>query len=227
MSRDQKRARHAARRSGDGPSTLLFTETSPTWVNLNDNFKPLKDGSLIWTSERSGHSHLYRWQAGQWTQLTHGDWAVRKTLRASMNAQAASISPATAETPTRAALYWVGYRRPGAPRGVTETGWWNSAAMDKGATHALVTRSNPGQPSQTYLADAAGKRLAVDRGKCGLNAAHPYAPYLAGHVQPTFGTLLAADGTAALLPDAVAAPRSPGKRYPVFFYVYGGRTASR
>ena len=32
--------------------------------------------------------------------------------------------------------------------------------MDKGATHALITRSNTSQPSQTYLADAAGKRLA-------------------------------------------------------------------
>ncbi len=59
-----------------GRSTILFSETSPTWVNLTDNFKPLKDGSLIWSSERSGFSHLYRWKAGKWTQLTRGNWAV-------------------------------------------------------------------------------------------------------------------------------------------------------
>ena len=66
-------ARHAPRRSvRPADRALLFSETSPTWVNLTDNFKPLKDGSLIWSSERSGFSHLYRWKAGKWIQLTRG-----------------------------------------------------------------------------------------------------------------------------------------------------------
>jgi len=103
---------------------------------------------------------------------------------------------------------------------VTEQGWYNKAVMDKGATHALVTRSNPGQPSQTYLADAVGKRLTWVEENA-LNATHPYAPYLDSHVKPTFGTVAGPDGTPLhyrmLTPKLVA-----GKRYPVFFYVYGG-----
>src|SRR3954453_24088179 len=78
LSRDQKRLDMLRVDPASGRSTLLFSETSPTWVNLTDNFKPLKDGSLIWSSERSGFSHLYRWTGGKWAQLTRGPWAVDK-----------------------------------------------------------------------------------------------------------------------------------------------------
>ncbi|WP_308517102.1 S9 family peptidase [Sphingomonas flavescens] len=219
LSRDQKRLDVLRVDPATGKSSMLFSETSPTWVNLNDNFKPLKDGSLIWSSERSGYPHLYRWQAGKWTQLTRGNWAVEDV--AGVDEQAGRVYfTGTAETPIEQQLYWVSYKSPGAPQRVTEQGWYNKAVMDKGATHALVTRSNPSQPSQTYLADAAGKRLAWIEENA-LNAAHPYAPYVDSHVKPTFGTVTGPDGTPLhyrmLTPRLVA-----GKRYPVFFYVYGG-----
>ena len=219
LSRDQKRLDVLQIDPSTGKSSVLFSETSPTWVNLNDNFKPLKDGSIIWSSERSGYPHLYRSQAGKWTQLTHGNWAVEDV--AGVDEQAGRVYfTGTAETPIEQQLYWVSYRSPGAPQRVTEQGWYNKAVMDKGATHALVTRSNPGQPSQTYLADAVGKRLTWVEENA-LNATHPYAPYLDSHVKPTFGTVAGPDGTPLhyrmLTPKLVA-----GKRYPVFFYVYGG-----
>ena len=56
LGRDQKRLDMLRVDPATGGSSLLFSETSPTWVNLTDNFKPLKDGSLIWSSERSGFS---------------------------------------------------------------------------------------------------------------------------------------------------------------------------
>jgi dipeptidyl-peptidase-4 len=54
-----------------------------------------------------------------------------------------------------------------------------------------------------------------------LNAAHPYAPYLDSHVLPTFGSVNGPDG-ATLYYRMLSPQRVPGKRYPVFFYVYGG-----
>ncbi len=219
LSRDQKRLDVLRVDPATGKSSMLFSEISPTWVNLNDNFKPLKDGSLIWSSERSGYPHLYRWQAGKWTQLTRGNWAVEDV--AGVDEQAGRVYfTGTAETPIEQQLYWVSYKSLGEPQRVTEQGWYNKAVMDKGATHALVTRSNPSQPSQTYLADAAGKRLAWIEENA-LNATHPYAPYVDSHVKPTFGTVKGPDGTPLhyrmVTPKLVA-----GKRYPVFFYVYGG-----
>jgi len=219
LSRDQKRLDMLRVDPATGRSTVLFSETSPTWVNLTENFRPLKDGSLLWSSERSGYSHLYRWKAGKWTQLTRGNWAMEKVAGVDEASRRVYFT-GTAETPIEQQLYRVNLDRGGSPIRVTETGWYNSATMDKGATHALVTRSNTGQPSQTYLADATGKRLAwVEQNA--LNAAHPYGPYLDSHVTPTFGAITGPDGTTLhyrmLLPK-----RQPDKRYPVYLYVYGG-----
>jgi len=219
LSRDQKRLDMLRFDPATGRSSLLFSETSPTWVNLTDNFKPLKDGSLIWSSERSGYSHLYRWKGGKWTQLTRGDWAVEDVAGIDEAAKRVYFT-GTVETPIEQQLYWVSYARPAAPVRVTERGWYNNAVMDKGATHALVSRSNPSQPPQTYLADANGKRLAwVEQNA--LDAAHPYAPYLGSHRVPTFGSLTGPDGS-KLFYRMLTPKLDPGKRYPVFFYVYGG-----
>src|SRR5205823_11117513 len=59
-SRDQKRLDMLAVDPASGASRVLFSETSPKWVKLTEDFKPLKDGSLIWGSERDGFTHLYR-----------------------------------------------------------------------------------------------------------------------------------------------------------------------
>ena len=219
LSRDQKRLDMLRVDAATGRSTLLFSETSPTWVNLTDNFKPLKDGSLIWSSERGGFSHLYRWKAGKWTQLTRGQWAVEDVAGVDEKAKRVYFT-GTAETVLEQQLYWVRYDRRAAPVRVTERGWSNAVEMDKGATHALVTRSNPSQPSQTYLADASGKRLCWIEENA-LNAGHPYAPYLDSHVLPTFGSLAGPDGS-KLYYRMLAPKLEPGKRYPVYLYVYGG-----
>jgi dipeptidyl-peptidase-4 len=219
MSRDQKRLDVLSVDPETGRSNILFSETSPTWINLTDNLKPLKDGSLIWSSERSGFSHLYRWKAGKWTQLTRGDWAVQDVAGVDEKAKRVYFT-GTAETPIEQQLYWVSYAKPGKPVRVTEAGWYNNAAMDETATHALVTRSNPAQPSQTYLADAAGHRLAwIEENR--LDASHPYGGYLDSHVPPVFGTIKGPDGS-TLHYRMLTPSLEPGKRYPVFFYVYGG-----
>jgi dipeptidyl-peptidase-4 len=219
LSRDQKRLDMLRVDPASGRSTLLFSETSPTWVNLTDNLKLLKDDSLIWSSERSGFSHLYRWNAGKWTQLTRGDWAVQEVEGVDEKAKRVYFT-GTAETPIEQQLYWVSYERPVPPTRVTQSGWYNNAVMDKGATHALITRSSTSQPSQTYLADAAGKRLAwVEQNA--LNASHPYAPYLDSHVRPTFGNIVGPDGS-KLYYRMLSPPHQPSKRYPVYLFVYGG-----
>jgi dipeptidyl-peptidase-4 len=219
MARDQKRLDVLRVDPLTGRSEILFSETSPTWINLNDNLKPLKDGSLLWSSERSGFSHLYRWKAGRWTQLTRGDWAVQDVAGVNEKTHRVYFT-GTAETPIEQQLYWVNYDKPGKPVRVTEAGWWNAVTMDKAATHVLVTRSNTGQPAQTYLADASGRRLAwIEENRLGPD--HPYAPYLDANIQPVFGTLRGPDGS-ELHYRMLSPRREPGKRYPVFVYVYGG-----
>lgn len=219
MSRDQKRLDVLRVDPATGSAETLFSEASPTWVNLHDNLRPLADGSLIWSSERSGFSHLYRWKAGEWTQLTSGEWAVEEVAGIDEKKHLVYFT-GTAETPIEQQLYRVRYDNPGKPVRVTESGCWNAVEMDDKATRALVSRSNPTQPGQVYLADADGKRLAwVEQNK--LDADHPYAPYLASHVAPQFGTIQGPDGS-DLHYRMLSPPPQPGKRFPVFVHVYGG-----
>ena len=219
QSRDQKRLDLLRVNPETGMAAPLLSETSKTWVNLHDNLKPLKDGGLIWSSERSGYAHLYRWHGGKLRQLTRGDWEVNEVKSVDERARRVYFT-GTVENPDEQHLYWVSYDKPAKPVRVTEPGWHNAAEMDEAGTRALVTRSNPDQPTQVYLADASGKRVAwIEENR--LGADHPYAPYLDSHVTAQFGTLPAADGTA--IPYKMLSPRrEPGKRYPVFVQVYAG-----
>jgi len=220
QSRDQKRLDMLRVDPATGKSSLLFSETSKTWINLHNNLKPLKDGSLVWSSERSGFSHLYRWTGGKWRQLTKGNWEVEDVAGVDELARRIYFT-GTLDHPDEQHLYWLSLDKPGKPVRVTETGWTNSATMDKAATRALVFRSNPSQPTQVYLADGTGKRLAwIEENR--LDAAHPYAPYLDSHVTPVFGTIKAADGKTDIPYKMLSPKRDPGKRYPVFVQVYAG-----
>ena len=221
QSRDQKKLDLLRVDPASGRSTTLFSEASTSWINLHDNLKPLKDGSLIWSSERSGFSHLYRWKSGKWTQLTRGNWEVGKVAGVDERARRVYFT-GSHDHPDEQHLYWTSLDRPGKIVRVTEPGWHTSdVEMDEAATRSLVFRSNPNHPTQVYLADAKGQRLAwIEENR--LDASHPYAPFLDSHVTPVFGTLKAADGKTSIPYKMFSPRREPGRRYPVFVQVYAG-----
>jgi len=204
-----------------GQSRVLFTEAAAPqhWINLSDNYRFLEDGSLIWWSERDGFGHLYHYAGGQWRQLTTGPWVVTK-LAGIDQANHRLFFTATRDDVLAPQVYSLDYLNPGEPKRLPELAFANAASMDKLGKTLLVSRSSPSQPLQSYLADESGKRLAwVEENR--LDAGHPYAPYLAGHRLPQFGTIKGPDGT--LLHWKMVTPRLvAGKRYPVFFSHYGG-----
>lgn len=218
-SRDQKRLEMLAVDPATGASRVLFTETAKTWINLNDDFRPLSDGSLIWGSERTGFEHLYRWASGAWAPITHGAWEVTGVVGVN-EASHRLFFTGNKDGVLEQHVYSVDYLNPGEPTRLTESGSWNSGAMDKNGTRLIVSRSSPEQPPQDYLADQNGKRLAwINRNR--IDASHPYAPYAAAHRPVRFGTIKAADGS-TLYWEMITPPLKAGKKYPVFFEHYGG-----
>jgi len=204
-------------------SVLLSEQAAPkSWITLTDNYRFLKDGSLVWWSERDGFGHLYRFKGGRWTQLTKGKWVVSKLVGVD-EAAGRLFLIGNRDDPLAHQLYALDLNRPGKLTALGEAGWMHDASMDKRGQALLVTRSSPMQPPQVYLADPAGKRLEwVEENR--LDADHPYTPYLAAHRAPQFGTIKAADGT-ELHWKMITPPMVPGKRYPVFFSHYGGPTS--
>ncbi|MES2326647.1 MAG: DPP IV N-terminal domain-containing protein [Pseudomonadota bacterium] len=206
-----------------GKSRVLFSEKAAPghWINLSDDYKVLDDGSLIWWSERDGFGHLYRFADGKWTQLTNGPWVVKGLAGVDQKSHQLFFT-GTKDDVLAGQVYSLDYLQPGAPQRLTDLAFANDASMDKHGHTLLVTRSSPSQPPQVYLADESGKRLTwVEENK--LDANHAYAPYLARHRLPTFGTIKAADGS-ALYWKMITPPLEAGKRYPVFFEHYGGPT---
>lgn len=220
-SRDQKTLDMLRVDPKTGKSTILFTERSGdrSWLNLSDAYRPLKDGSLIWRSERDGYGHLYHFANGQWTQLTKGPWVVTNLVGVD-EAKGRLYFTGLKDDVLEQHLYAVDIAQPNVITRLTERGYTNSATMDSSASRFIVSRSSPSQPTQVYLADTAGKRLSWINENA-IRAGHPYAPYLASHRETKFGTIKADDGT-TLYWEMITPKLEPGKRYPVFFQHYGG-----
>ncbi len=204
-----------------GASTIWFTEQAARadyWVNLSDNYRFLADGSLLWWSERDGYGHFFRYNAGTWTQLTRGT-SPTTSLVGVDEAAGTFTYQATADVLTQQ-IYRARLDGTGEPEPLTDLAFTNNASMDGSGRLLYVSRSGPSQPSQSYLATPDGKQVAwIEENR--VAGEHPYAPHLASHVTPEFGTIAAEDGTP--LHWMMLKPKmEPGKRYPVFFQHYGG-----
>ncbi|PVM87089.1 S9 family peptidase [Caulobacter radicis] len=229
QSRDQKTLDLIAFSPASGQGKTILTETDPHWVELHDDFRPLKDGSFLWSSEKSGNKHLYRYAADGklLAQVTKGDWPVDKIEAVDDVDEKRGLVffSASIDTPIERRLYSVSYTKPAAPKAMTPAGgWWTTKVA---ATGAFVgSYSDPKTPPQTALYDPAGKRVRwIEENR--LDAAHPYAPYAADHLVPEFGALKAADGQALHYSLLKPANFDAGKKYPVIVSVYGGPHAQR
>ncbi|MEI6486127.1 MAG: S9 family peptidase [Sphingomonadales bacterium] len=217
LARDQTRLDILAVDPATGASRVLATETAKTWINLHDSLRPLQDGSLIWASERDGYRHLYRLAGGKTEPLTSGRWVVDELVGVD-ETRGRLWFTGFADTTLEKQVYALDMKPGAKPKRVTPAGGWHEAAMDEAGQRLIITSTTPNQPAQVWLADGNGKRLAwIEENR--LDASHPYAPYLAAHVTPQFGTLTAADGQK--MDWRLLKPAGPGP-FPVLMQVYGG-----
>lgn len=204
-----------------GASRELFVERAAAghWINLTDNYHWMKDGSLIWWSERDGSGQLYRWAKGKWTKLTREGQVM--ALAGVDEAKGLVYYEGNAADPLAAQTYRLPLSGKGSPVRLTDPAFRNAVTMDKKATRLIVARSSPEQPSQQYLADTNGRRIAwIEENR--LDAAHPYAPYAASHEPYRFGSITGPSGDTLHWRMITPPNMVAGKRYPVFFQHYGG-----
>ena len=225
-----------------GASTVWFTENAARpdyWINLSDNYRFLADGSLLWWSERDGFGHFYRlsqskvanevleaerrgepviYNSGTVQQVTRG--ISPATALVGVDEEAGTFTYQATHNVLTQQVFSARLDGSGEPVMLTDPAFTNAASMGKAGRQMIVSRSAPNQPPQSYLADSDGQLITwVEQNA--LTADHPYAPYLASHVTPEYGTVEAEDGTVLhwmmLKPDM-----EPGKRYPVFYQHYSG-----
>ncbi|MFT4047478.1 MAG: S9 family peptidase [Solimonas sp.] len=222
QTRDQRRLDLLACAPKTGACAVILSETSPHWVELTNDFRPLADGDFLWSSERSGwrHLYLYRRDGTLLRQLTDGDWPVAALLGVDERRRRLFFA-ASKDDPLGKQIFSVPYGAPGEPRALTRgDGVWTAMFADSGSAF-VGTYSDPRTPPQTALYDADGQHLRwIERNA--LDAAHPYNAYLDHHRVPQFGRLAADDGTPLYYSLATPPDFDPRKRYPAIVLVYGG-----
>ncbi|MDP2010846.1 MAG: DPP IV N-terminal domain-containing protein, partial [Phenylobacterium sp.] len=222
QSRDQRRLDLLAADPATGKTRVLLTETSPHWVELTDDFKPLKDGGFLWSSEKSGWRHLYLHGADGKAvgAVTQGDWPV-DAIAGVDEARGVVTFTAFKDNPIERRLYEVAFRSPAEPRALTPAGGWWTVKMAKAGGAFVGAYEDPATPPRTglYRADGTLVRWIEENS---LKPGHPYAPYAARLRTPAFGTVKAADGQDLWWSLRTPPGFDPAKRYPVIVQVYGG-----
>ncbi|CAN5459285.1 S9 family peptidase [soil metagenome] len=221
QTRDQKTLELIAYEPATGVGKTILTETDAHWLELNNDFTPLKDGSFLWSSEKSGYKHLYHHAAtGKLiAQITKGDWPVAD-LEGVDETRKVAIFSASIETPIERRIYEVSYAKPGAPKALTSAGgWWTAKVAPNGAFAGSY--SDIKTPPQTALYAPDGKLVRwIEENR--LAEGHPYWPYASTLPIPEYGVLKAADGEVLHYEILKPIGFDPAKKYPAIVSVYGG-----
>ncbi|GAB2505621.1 S9 family peptidase [Lysobacter humi (ex Lee et al. 2017)] len=222
QSRDQRVLELIEADLASGRQRTLVTERSKTWVPLHDDLRFLEDGSLLWSSERSGFEHLYVIDAkGRARALTSGDWQVDAVLAVDEAAGLVYFS-GTKDTPTQSHVYRVPLKG-GAVERLTTAPGMHAASFAGNASVFVDNWSSPTLPPQLTLHRNDGSLIASLVKNDLDDPKHPYAPYRAAHQPVEFGTVKAADGRTDLHYSLIKpAAFDPSRTYPVVVYVYGG-----
>ncbi len=227
LSRDQKTLDLLAFDAATGAGKTILTDTDPHFIEVGDDFRPLKDGTFLWSSEKDGNNHLYRHAAdGKLiAQVTKGDWPVAG-LEGVDEARKVAIFAASMDSPIERRIYEVSYAKPGKPKALTPAGgWWTAKVAETGGAFA-GTYNDPKTPPQTALYAPDGKRVRwIEENR--LAEGHPYWPYASTLPVPEYGTLKAVDGEVLYYEILKPQGFDASKKYPAIVSVYGGPHAQK
>ena len=229
--RDQKRLDLLKVDAASGQVQTLLTETSPNWIELNNDLHFLEHRpAFVWSSRRSGYKHLYLYDLdGKLVRpLTAGEWMVvgnntENGLVGVDEKRGNVYFLANSASTLERHLYVTSLdtRTPEAPKQISREAGWHEAKLLPGARGYLDLFSSPDQPPNASLRKLDGS-LQHWLVRNALDATHPYHPFLADHVKEEFGSIAAEDGQQLNYRLTKPAGLQPGKRYPVVVDVYGG-----
>ncbi|MEM9183685.1 MAG: DPP IV N-terminal domain-containing protein [Pseudomonadota bacterium] len=229
QSRDQKTLDLMEVNLADGASRTILTEKSDVWLNLHHNLTFLDEtpDQFLWTSERSGFQHIYRFAMNgeMLGQLTSGSWAVSE-IKAVDESRNRVLFDGFKDGVLEKHLFEVNLTSdasstpiPEVRRVTTAEGWHETVVSDSGAF--IDNFSSRSQPPQVSVHNPTGERLTW-LAENALEAGHPYHAFVDAHSVPEFGTLEASDGQTLNYSLLKPADFDPDRTYPAIVYVYGG-----
>ena len=217
LTRNQNMLQLLAMDAKSGGSRKVLEEKDWAWINVHSHLRFLpKSGQFIWSSERSGFTHLYLYSLnGELRkQLTAGYWEV--TDIAAVDEAGRNLYFVSSEvSPLERHLYRVSFDG-GSPLKLTKVAGTHAISMSPNGAFYMDTHSNLTQPSRRTVHDGTGKELAVWR-EADRKVLTEYQILKAEivEVKSNLGDIM----YARLIKPAKF---DPAKTYPAIVVVYGG-----
>jgi dipeptidyl-peptidase 4 len=231
LTRDQRTLALYFADASTGAARRVLTETDSAWVNVSDDLRFLASGrEFLWSSERTGFRHLYRYSADGTllNAVTSGEWAlasadqtvfwVTRAIAAVDESSGWVYIGSRKDAPVERQLWRVRLDGTGLSRVSTEPGAHN-VSFSPDARFYVDGWSNLRRPPSLSLHRADGSGVAT------LTPDRTDAIARFGVRYPELTTIPAPDGfpfpAQILRPDTMP----PSGRVPVVIHVYGGPSA--
>lgn len=202
-----------------GSTSVFFTETSDTYIEIYDHLTFMPDKkSFLWSSDMDGHQHFYLYDMNgqKIRQITSGDWDIIDFK--GMDAKTQTLYYiSNEESAIKRALYSIKIDGTGKKK-LSQRSGSNAADFSTGMKYYINTFSDANTPNLITLHDASGKQIKVLKDNAKLNAT--IKEY--GFTKKEFFTFTNSSGTSLNGWMMKPANFDATKKYPVYMYVYGG-----
>ena len=202
-----------------GAITPLYTEEDDAYVEVPDTWMFLKDGKhMLLTSERDGYNHIYMYDLNGKlvNQITKGSYDVVSIC--SVDEKEGIIYYLSHETsPLNKELYSIDFKGKKKKRLSDMPGWY-SASFSANSKYYISTFTDANTPPIYTLHQNNGKLLKTLEDNADLR--ERMREYGVGNKQ--FGTLTTTLGSDLNYYIILPPDFDSTKKYPLFFYVYGG-----
>jgi dipeptidyl-peptidase-4 len=203
-------------RSGELVMTL-FEESSEKYVEPEHPlyFLDAEPGYFIWFSERDGWQHMYLYTSeGELVkQLTQGEWVVTDYRGADKKGKTLYFN-ATKDSPIESNVYSLNINS-GKIQRITPDHGTHSVMVSHSGKYFIDTYSSTEVAREYKVLDSKGKTLRILQGN-----KDPLADYKLGEM--SIFTIKADDGSDLYCRMIKPSNFEEGRKYPVYFYVYGG-----
>lgn len=200
----------------DNTARTVITEQSNTWIEVHDDLRFLKNGEIIWSSERDGYNHLYRFdrKGNVKGQITKGQWDVDAFY--GVDEKKGLVYFTSSEvSPTERHLYSARMDGKGKNQLTKRPGTY-SALFSPTFEHYIGYFSNSKEPTRSALLTNNGKEI-YPLEDSGIPALQHYE--LPATEYYTFRT---SDGVELYASMIRPVGFDSTKKYPVLVYTYGG-----
>ncbi len=200
-----------------GKTRTVFTETWPTWVNVNYlKHYYQKNTNFLWGSESSGHSHLYMFSRDgkQIRQLTDGNWEVVSLAGVDEKGKKIYFESNAADIKERH-LHVIGENGKGLKQITTESGN-HSVTMSPDNKYFIDRFSTETRPTVVSVYAVSGKKVF----EIGDSQSERLAKW--NLQKPEFLTVDGPEGRSYNAMITRPTNFDANKKYPAIVYVYGG-----